>query len=530
MQIIIPMSGFGERFKRAGYKTPKPLIIVDGKPMIAHVINLFPGETDMIFVCNKEHMEDVELKLEMTILKYCPTAKIIAIEPHKLGPVHAVLSAVDHIDLNKPTIINYCDFSCYWDWHKFKLTVREKGCSGAIPAYKGFHPHSLGNTNYAYIKEKDTWALDIQEKQPFTKNRLGEYASSGTYYFASGKLLLDSLKYVIDKNLNTKGEFYISLAYKYLFLNKEPVLVYSLEHFMQWGTPEDLAEYSYWSQTFERMQEPKVDSANVSVGTIIIPVAGEGKRFLDEGYSTTKPLIKIGENSMIANAVADLPESQEKMFVIRSDNNNFCNLKKNISDTFPKAHLTVINNPTKGQAETALIGLNNMENSFRDVPTPIIVGACDNGVIFNTNNLDKLVHEGEYDIVVWGVRNYPAAQRKPTDYGWINENEGLIEDVWVKKTPENLMNTPVVIGTFMFKNSRIMKNVIEKTIEDKDKINNEYYLDSCVNTAINMGLICKFFEVYSYICWGTPNELKTFNYWKNCFSKWASHPYKNGFL
>lgn len=47
--IIVPMSGFGERFRRAGYTLPKPLIEVEGKPMVAHVIDLFPGETDFFF-------------------------------------------------------------------------------------------------------------------------------------------------------------------------------------------------------------------------------------------------------------------------------------------------------------------------------------------------------------------------------------------------------------------------------------------------------------------------------------------------
>ena len=57
MKIIIPMSGFGERFKRVGYSVPKPLIKIDGIHMIGHVINLFPGEKDFIFICNKEHLK-----------------------------------------------------------------------------------------------------------------------------------------------------------------------------------------------------------------------------------------------------------------------------------------------------------------------------------------------------------------------------------------------------------------------------------------------------------------------------------------
>ena len=54
MQIIIPMSGFGERFRAAGYSIPKPLIEVDGKTIIQHVVEMFPGENDITFICNKD--------------------------------------------------------------------------------------------------------------------------------------------------------------------------------------------------------------------------------------------------------------------------------------------------------------------------------------------------------------------------------------------------------------------------------------------------------------------------------------------
>jgi NDP-sugar pyrophosphorylase family protein len=56
MQIIIQMSGIGKRFQEAGYKDPKPLIDVDGIPMIYHVVDLFPSETDISFICNEKHL------------------------------------------------------------------------------------------------------------------------------------------------------------------------------------------------------------------------------------------------------------------------------------------------------------------------------------------------------------------------------------------------------------------------------------------------------------------------------------------
>ena len=39
-----------------------------------------------------------------------PESKIFGINPHKLGPVFAVLQVLDQLDLSKPTIVNYAVF------------------------------------------------------------------------------------------------------------------------------------------------------------------------------------------------------------------------------------------------------------------------------------------------------------------------------------------------------------------------------------------------------------------------------------
>ena len=91
MQIVIPMSGYGERFRRAGYLMLKRLIEIEGKPIIAHVIEIFPGEEDFIFICNNEHLENSAYLMKEILQKYCPTGRIIGIPPHKLGPIHGLL-------------------------------------------------------------------------------------------------------------------------------------------------------------------------------------------------------------------------------------------------------------------------------------------------------------------------------------------------------------------------------------------------------------------------------------------------------
>lgn len=132
MQIVIPMSGFGERFRRAGYALPKPLIEIDGKPIIAHIIDMFPGEDNFIFICNRDHLAEPTYRMEEIIRSYCPTARVVGIDAHKLGPVHAVLQIADLIDPLQPVVVNYADFTCYWDWSHFREFVKKSRCDGAI--------------------------------------------------------------------------------------------------------------------------------------------------------------------------------------------------------------------------------------------------------------------------------------------------------------------------------------------------------------------------------------------------------------
>ena len=79
MVIIVPMSGFGERFRRAGCAIPKPLIEIDGKPIIAHVIDMFPGESNFIFICNQEHLNEPAYRMEDILKEYCPSGCVVGI-------------------------------------------------------------------------------------------------------------------------------------------------------------------------------------------------------------------------------------------------------------------------------------------------------------------------------------------------------------------------------------------------------------------------------------------------------------------
>lgn len=259
MKIIIPMTGYGSRFVAAGYKNLKPFIEVQGKPIIQWIIDgMYPGEKDILFICRQEHFDSIK-GMRKQLLDIAPTAEVFAIEDWiKKGPVYDVLRAAEKIPDDEPCIINYCDFFMYWDWERFQKDVDERGCEGCVPCYTGFHPHLLPMKNlYASCKTDDNDNLiEIREKYSFEEDKTKAKHSPGVYYFKTGALMKKYCQRLVDSNEALNGEFYASLPYN--FMVKDGLKVWiptNVEQFCQWGTPEDMRDYLFWTDMVRRFEQ-----------------------------------------------------------------------------------------------------------------------------------------------------------------------------------------------------------------------------------------------------------------------------------
>ncbi|GAB3938457.1 NTP transferase domain-containing protein [Mucilaginibacter myungsuensis] len=254
MQVVIPMTGEGARFKAAGYQTLKPMITVGGKPIIEYVIDMFPGADSYIFICREDH--DQEYNFSTYFPSISPKAKVVTVsEPYlKLGPVYAALQAKHLINDNEPVMLSYCDYFMDWDFNDFTQEVERSGVDGSIVCYQGFHPHLLHEGNvYAGCRVNDQLELlEIKEKFSFEQDKtLGQH-SVGAYYFRLGSLMKQYFKATMDYGEALNGEYYISLVYPLLLADGLKVGVYNkVPHFCQWGTPQDLEEFLYWQSIFK---------------------------------------------------------------------------------------------------------------------------------------------------------------------------------------------------------------------------------------------------------------------------------------
>jgi NDP-sugar pyrophosphorylase family protein len=258
MQIIIPMTGYGSRFKAAGYSELKPFIKVHGKPIIEWVVKMFPGDEDKItFICQEKHLESLHY-IKPELGRIAPNAKIFSIKDwRKKGPVHDVLRASKVINDKLPTIILYCDYYMHWDYQLFKKEVVSRNSDGAVPCYSGFHPHLIPKKNlYASCKvDKDENLIEIKEKFSWEEDKTKARHSPGVYYFKTGELLKKYCKKMIEADDNINGEYYASLPFNYLA--KDNLKVWcpnNVINFCQWGTPEDLEEYLFWMKIIKEFK------------------------------------------------------------------------------------------------------------------------------------------------------------------------------------------------------------------------------------------------------------------------------------
>ncbi len=540
MNVIIPMTGYGSRFVAAGYQELKPFIRVMGRPVIEWIVkDMYPADVNIIFVCRGEHlMKDASMRERLLLL--APEAKIVSIEDWvKKGPVYDVLRgyrellAQQDIDAQEPCIINYCDFYMQWDYAAFAKEAAERGCDGAVPCYSGFHPNLLPEKNYyaSCLTDAQDDLIEIREKYSFEKDKTKAKHSPGVYYFAGGAVMEKYCQILTEhEECAINGEYYASLPYNFMVQDGLKVWVpVNVEYFCQWGTPEDMQEFVYWTDLIRKSEAAQHTGGAESSGAeegmpgrILIPMAGAGQRFADAGYTVHKPAIMTvdratgQEKPMVVCATKDLPG-------VAADGSNVIYVDRNFHQTdgvedairawYPQAAFITVDHLTEGQACTCMLA-----EPYLDPEQPLLIAGCDNGMDIDRDAFDALTKE--CDCIVFTYRHNEAVLANPNAYGWmIADADGNITGTSIKKAiSDSPMEDPAVVATFWFRRAAVFIEATKKMIAENDRINGEFYVDQTVKHVLDLGYRAKIFDIDRYVGWGTPADYegyqKTWNYFK----------------
>lgn len=239
----------------------------------------------------------------------------------------------------------------------------------------------------------------------------------------------------------------------------------------------------------------------------LIPMAGAGQRFIDEGYATPKPIIEIDGKPMVVKAAQSLPPANLWVFVCRREHVEEFAIDRTLGRYFNPCRIVIVDNLTEGQASTCLLASAGLKDD--DFVT---VGACDNAMKWDKASYQELANDHDLDFIVWTFRGNKAVLKDPRMYGWVKRNaDGMIKSISVKQPiSANPLKDDAVIGAFTFRTVKDLRDSIASMIKANSRINGEFYLDNAVNFALAMGLKGRIFNVEEYVCWGTPDDLQQY--------------------
>ena len=228
MNVLIPMAGRGSRFADVGYTFPKPLIEVNGKPMIQVVLENLNIEANYTFVVRKEHYDKYSLQYLLSLIS--PGCNIVQVDEITEGSACTTLLAKEFIDNDDPLLLANSDQFMEWNSNECLYAFNADGIDGGILTFKATHP------KWSYAKVgTDGFVEEVAEKKP-----ISEDATVGVYFWKKGSDYVKYAEQMIDKDIRTNGEFYICPVFNEAIADGKKIRIKEIERMWGIGTPEDL--------------------------------------------------------------------------------------------------------------------------------------------------------------------------------------------------------------------------------------------------------------------------------------------------
>lgn len=229
--VLIPMAGAGSRFEKSGYTFPKPLIDVNGKPMIQVVVENLNIDAEFVYIVQKTHYEKYNLFYLLNLIT--PGCRIVQVEGITEGAACTTLLAKEYINQEgKHLVTANSDQFIEWNSHDFFYTTLNKSCDGAVVTFEATHP------KWSFAKVEEGNITEVAEKKPIS-NR----ATVGVYYWNKASDYVKYTEQMIAKNIRVNNEFYVCPVFNEAIQDGKKIIEYNVDKMWGIGTPEDLSYF-----------------------------------------------------------------------------------------------------------------------------------------------------------------------------------------------------------------------------------------------------------------------------------------------
>ena len=486
LEIIIPISSTSRFFPSEEYYFPKPLVDIDGTPLILKVIkNIQKYLTPKKFVFIIPKSLETSFSLANILKLACNSSVEIVERMEKTnGGLCSSLLAIDSISENHEILVLNMDDIIDFDLKEVIDSFRLNNSDGGLIGFEASHPR------WCYLKhDSENLVKMCAEKKVISK-----IACAGFYYFKNKNLFIQScMQTMLDGEL-INGTFYISSAINQLILKGKKVTFFKIpsSKYHSLYSPESIKEYERYLNSYERCKDIK-ETTDLN---LVIPAAGRGSRFANEGWQSPKPFIRINGRLMIELVIENLDTSLNKIILFRKEHIN--HIDKN--SVLNNSKIIPIDKVTQGTACTVL-----KARKFIDNNSPLLIANSDQIVDFDVKEFINYLHINNLDGLILVFKD----PYKSDKWSFVKLNDsGLVTEVAEKKPISDL----ATVGIYLFRKGSDFCNSAVDMIVNNERVNNEFYTCPVYNYMIKFGAKIGIFEIpYENMHGiGTPHDLREF--------------------
>ena len=254
---------------------------------------------------------------------------------------------------------------------------------------------------------------------------------------------------------------------------------------------------------------------------ILIPMTGNGSRFVNKGYSRLKPFIEVHGRPIIEWVVKMFKGDEHLInFICRESHlNEFDYLESELIRIAPEGRIISIKDwEKKGPVMDTLKAV-----SLLNLNGPILISYCDYYMHWNYKKFKSDLKDLDCDGSIPCYSGFhPHLLPKQNLYGSckVDKEEYLIQikekHAWNEDKTKDF-NSP---GVFYFKDASMLKKYCKELIQSNEHINEEFYMSLPFNYLVRDGLKVWCPSNIDYFCqWGTPEDLEDYLFWINAIGK-----------
>ncbi len=235
---------------------------------------------------------------------------------------------------------------------------------------------------------------------------------------------------------------------------------------------------------------------------IIMPMAGEGSRFRNAGWTTPKPLIELAGKPLFVRAIESVRVDDAPMqysLIVRQEHIDEYGIDKGIREILPDAMIYSVEKTTRGAVETCLMA----EVGIAD-DDAVVVMDCD--LEFRSEAYRRIIEEAlnNEDATGGALVSFDSNEPKYS-YAELDENGNVI-----RTAEKEVISNHALCGAYFFASGKEFKEVAHRLLNEPVMLKPEFYVSLLYNYLLAKGDTVKLATMEDYRSYGTPEELKRY--------------------